>query len=712
MNLTEALNVALPDLPARSLRRAYPRLHPLIVAREHIEDGERVVHAIVSGANQMYRFTLEQWRLMQLFNGENSFDDVARLFREQTGTAYSPGDIREYASSLDEIWYASSERPNLTLAQKEAEERNRRTKKWEDITMITVGHWDPDEYLNWVHSWAKFIYTQWFTFLTLAFFAVMASIFIARWSEIGADTWKYYDFTEKGLGQIAEFWLLFCFLGFFHESAHGLTCKHFGGAVHKMGFLLYYLEPCFFVDVTDVYVYAGKWERIATSIAGIWVELIFCSAASILWWGMPVGTPAHDFAYKIILITGVGVVLINLNPLIKLDGYYILCELLGIIGLKEDSTAFVSSWLKKNIFRLPVEVEFLPRRRRWAFTLYAVASGLYSYSLLYLVVGFSYNVFRKYSPDWAFVPALLVAWLLFRSRIRTLVRFMKTIYLDKKQVLSQWARKPHALLAAAAILLFLFTPFWPETRSGRFNLEPVHKASIRALVSGEITEIMPEEAQYVDTGTTLVRMRNPELEGRAAQAAAELRLASLRATEARIRYENYARAEKERDGLAQQSAELQKEVAALEQSSPISGVVTTPHVRDLIGSYVAAGQPLLDVADVRLLKARIYLPEFEMSRVQIGAPVTLVLDSVVGRYRAPVGAIAPVSSDIEPGLLSIEKYKGMAGQNFYAVTVDLPNPDNHLCPGMAGTAKVILARQSLAGFAWRTVHEFVRRTVW
>ena len=712
MNLTEALNVALPDLPARSLRRAYPRLHPLIVAREHIEDGERVVHAIVSGANQMYRFTLEQWRLMQLFNGENSFDDVARLFREQTGTAYSPGDIREYASSLDEIWYASSERPNLTLAQKEAEERNRRTKKWEDITMITVGHWDPDEYLNWVHSWAKFIYTQWFTFLTLAFFAVMASIFIARWSEIGADTWKYYDFTEKGLGQIAEFWLLFCFLGFFHESAHGLTCKHFGGAVHKMGFLLYYLEPCFFVDVTEVYVYAGKWERIATSIAGIWVELIFCSAASILWWGMPVGTPAHDFAYKIILITGVGVVLINLNPLIKLDGYYILCELLGIIGLKEDSTAFVSSWLKKNIFRLPVEVEFLPRRRRWAFTLYAVASGLYSYSLLYLVVGFSYNVFRKYSPDWAFVPALLVAWLLFRSRIRTLVRFMKTIYLDKKQVLSQWARKPHALLAAAAILLFLFTPFWPETRSGRFNLEPVHKASIRALVSGEITEIMPEEAQYVDTGTTLVRMRNPELEGRAAQAAAELRLASLRATEARIRYENYARAEKERDGLAQQSAELQKEVAALEQSSPISGVVTTPHVRDLIGSYVAAGQPLLDVADVRLLKARIYLPEFEMSRVQIGAPVTLVLDSVVGRYRAPVGAIAPVSSDIEPGLLSIEKYKGMAGQNFYAVTVDLPNPDNHLCPGMAGTAKVILARQSLAGFAWRTVHEFVRRTVW
>jgi putative peptide zinc metalloprotease protein len=712
MNLTEALNVALPDLPARSLRRAYPRLHPLIVAREHVEDGERVVHAIVSGANQMYRFTTEQWRLLQLFNGENSFEDVARLFREQTGIAYSPNDIREYTSSLDEIWYASAERPSLTLAQKEAEERNRRTRKWEDITTIDVGHWDPDEYLSWVHSWAKFIYSRWFTLLTLAFFALMASIFIARWREIGDDTWRYYDFTEKGLGEIAEFWLLFCFLGFFHESAHGLTCKHFGGAVHRMGFLLYYLEPCFFVDVTEVYVYAGKWERIATSIAGIWVELMFCSAASILWWGTPVGTPVHDFAYKIILITGVGVVLINLNPLIKLDGYYILSELLGIIALKEDSTAFVSSWVKKNIFRLPVEVEFIPQRRRWAFTLYAVASGLYSYSLLYLLVGFSYNVFRKYSPDWAFLPALLVAWLLFRSRIRTLVRFMKTTYLDKKQLLARWVKTPRGALATAAIFLFLFAPLWPETRSGRFNLEPVHKASIRALVSGEITAVVPEESQYVDAGSTLVRMRNLELEGRAAHANAELRLASLRATDARLRYENYARAEKEREGLARQSAELRKQVVALEQKSPISGIVTTPHVRDLIGSYVAAGQPLLEVADLSLLQAWIYLPEFEMKGVQVGDPVTLVLDSAAGRHSAQVSAIAPVSSDIEPGLISMEHYKGMAGQSFYVVTVQWPNPDNRRRPGMTGTAKVILARHSPAAFAWRAVHDFVKRSVW
>jgi putative peptide zinc metalloprotease protein len=712
MNLTEALNVALPDLPARSLRRQYPRLHPLIVAREHTEDGERVVHAIVSGSNQMYRFTLDQWRLMQLFNGERSYEEVAQVFRERTGIFYSPADIREYVSGIDEIWYTSPQTPNITVAQKEAEERHRRTKKWEDITTITVGHWDPDEYLTRLHRWTGFIYTRWFTFLTLAFFAVMAAIFVARWSEIGADTWKYYDFTEKGFSEIAEFWLLFCFLGFFHESAHGLTCKHFGGAVHKMGFLLYYLEPCFFVDVTEVYVYAGKWERIATSIAGIWVELIFCVAASILWWGTPVGTPVHDLAYKIILITGVGVVLINLNPLIKLDGYYILCELVGIIGLKEDSTAFVSSWVKKNIFRLPVEVEFVPRRRRWAFTLYALASGVYSYSLLYLVVGFTYNVSRRYWPEWAFVPALLVAWLLFRSRVRALVRFMKTLYLDKKSLMLRWASGPRGILVAGAVVLLLFAPIWRETRSGRFSLEPVQKAVIHATVGGEIAAVLPKEAQLVAAGTPLVRMRNLELEGRAAHAAAEFQVASRRANEARLHYENYARAERERSSLEQQSAELAKQVADLERNSPINGVVTTPHVSDLTGSYVSAGAPLLEVADVSILRARIYLPEFEMKGVQVGETVSLSLDSMPRRQRSQVAAIAPTSSDMQPGLLAIENYKGVTGQSFYVVTALLPNQDGDLRPGMTGTAKVLLAKRSVAGFAWKAGRDFVRRTVW
>jgi len=672
-----------------------------------------VIYAIVSGANQLYRFTPQQWELMQLFNGERSYVDVANTFKARTGIYFSAESIQEYVSGLEEIWYTSPQEPNVMAAQKGAEERHKRSaKKWEDITTITVGHWDPDTYLTRLHEKINFVYSGWFTLLTLALFSVMAWIFIGHWSEIGTDTWKYYNFTEKGLGDIVEFWLLFCFLGFFHESAHGLTCKHFGGAVHKMGFLLYYLEPCFFVDVTEVYVYAGKWARIATSIAGIWVELIFCSAASIVWWGTPAGTPVHDFAYKIMLITGVGVAVINLDPLIKLDGYYILCELVGIIGLKEESTGFVSSWVKRHLFGLPVEVEFVPRRRRWLFAVYAILSGIYSYTLLYVVVSFSYNVFRKYSPEWAFVPAGFLALLIFKSRIRGVVRFMKIFYLDKKERARKWLLTPRGVFAGALSALFLFAPIWPETRTGRFNLEPVRKAAIHAAVAGQVVSVFPSEAQFVSAGDPLVRLRNLNLEGMAAQVASQLQVASLRAEQARLRYADYSRAEQERESLRQQSAQLVSQLSALQPVSPISGVVITPRPADLAGSYVEAGALLLEVADVSVLRARIYLPEFDLRDVRAGDLVSLKMDSSFEPLRARVAEVAPSASGMEAGLAPVEGYKGLTGMDFYGVTALVPNPDGQLRAGISGTAKVRIAQRSLAGLAGKQVRDFVDRKIW
>jgi putative peptide zinc metalloprotease protein len=713
MNLTEALHVALPDLPPRSARKCYPRIHPHIVAREQREDGEPVIYAIVSGANQLYRFTPEQWELVQLFNGERSYQDVSNVHRSRTGTYFSPETIQEYIGDLDEIWYTSPQEPNVMAVQKGAEERHKRaTRKWDDITTLIVGYWDPDTYLTRLHDKIEFVYSKWFTILTLAFFCCMTWIFIQGWSEIGIDTWKYYNFTEKGLGDIAEFWLLFCFLGFFHESAHGLTCKHFGGAVHKMGFLLYYLEPCFFVDVTEVYVYAGKWARIATSIAGIWVELIFCGAASIIWWGTPIGSPVHDFAYKVMLITGIGVIIINLNPLIKLDGYYILSELVGTVGLKEDSTAFVASWCKKHILRLPVEVEFVPRRKRWLFASYAIISGLYSYTLLFFVVTFAFNVFRHYSPEWAFVPAGLLALLIFKSRIRAAMRFMKTVYLDKKERARRWLVSPSALIVTVLLALLVFLPVWPETRAGRFSLEPVRKATLRAIVPGEVVSVFASEGQFVDAGVPLARLQNLDLEARAARAKSDLQLASLRATQARLRYSDYNRAERERDSMREQALQLTSQLSALQLTSPIPGIVITPRPSDITGSYVAPGALLLEIADIRVLLARIYLPEFDLNHVTTGDRVSLRMDSSFQTVPSRVIEVGSSATTLEPGLAPAEGYKGMTGVDFYSVTALVDNADGRFRIGMSGTAKIFIARRTFIVLAAKQVRDFVDRKIW
>ncbi len=715
MNLAEALNVALPDLPAPSSQRRYPRLHPNIIAREHLEEGQRMIYAIVSGYDELYRFTPLQWELTKLFDGQRSYREVADHANQHLGVQYSANDVQEFASALENIWYRPPQESNVSCARKGAEERHKRAErksKMGDLTMFIVAHWDPDKYLARLHEKTEFIYSRWFTLLTLAFFAFTAYVFFERWGEIGADTLRYYNFTEKGIGDLVEFWLLFCGLGFFHETAHGLTCKHYGGAAHKMGFLLYYLSPCFFVDVTEVYVYGGKWQRIATSFAGIWVELMFCAAATLVWWGTPLGSPVHDFAYKVMLITGVGVIIINLNPLIKLDGYYILCEMVGIVALKEEATAFLSGLVKKAVFRLPVEVEYVPRRRRPFFAIYAVLSGLYSYTLLYVVIKFCYNVLRNYSPEWAFVPAGFLAWLIFRSRIRTLGRFMKTVYLDKKESLRAWLARPRGLAFSAFVVLLLFAPLWQETRVGKFSLEPAQRATLRAQVPGQVTAVLTDEGQMVSAGSLLIQMRNLDLEQRAARVASDSRVTSARATESRLRYADYAPLERQRQSLQRQDTELAAQLATLQLASPITGMVVTPRVRDLVGSYVQAGSQVIEVQDLSGLRARIYLPEFELRGVKLGSTVTLKLLGTFAPLASQVAAIAPASSPIEEGLIPQEAYKGLVPPQFYSVTALLANPSNTLKPGMTGTAKVIIARRSLAGFAWKDLKDFVLQKVW
>ncbi|WP_433983817.1 M50 family metallopeptidase [Tunturiibacter empetritectus] len=419
MNLAEAFNAALPDLPARRSRTTSPKLDPAVVFRENIEDGKPIIVALIRGTDKIYRFGLDQWRIIELFDGIRSYEDVAAAHAELYSVAYSVDDLKEFAGGLDDadFWYKTPLEKNIALQQKLESSRHQhsnRKSKWGDISHMQFSAWDPDRYFNRIYPYSRWLYSRWFTTLTLLLFGFMVALFFANWAQIGRDTVQFYTFTEKSASDLAEFWILFLILGFFHESAHGLTCKHYGAEVHAMGFHLIYLTPAFFVDVSEAWVYANRWQRLVTIIAGIWVEMIFCAIATIVWWGTPAGSDAHDLAYKIMLLTGAAVIVVNMNPLIKLDGYYAFSEVIGFSDIKEKSTAYLSGLVRGKIFRLPVEVEYVPRRRRFGYLLYAILSGIYSYSLLYTVIRFSHNVFLKYSPDWAFLPALALAVVIFR----------------------------------------------------------------------------------------------------------------------------------------------------------------------------------------------------------------------------------------------------------------------------------------------------------
>ena len=717
MNITEALNEVLPEIPARVISRRYPRLHPDIVFKEHVRRGEAVVRAFVPGVEALFTLTPQNWQFARLFNGQRSYEEISDLYFQETGIQYSPQEVRDLADSLEaiEFWYKTPLEKNIALMQKTAEERRKlfkQKRKWGDLSMIPFPAVNPDHFLDWLHEHIAFVYTWWFTLITLVAFAFMAGIFITHWSEVGRDTLQFYNFADKTWWDVAAFWLLASVLMALHEIGHGLTCKHYGGRVAAMGFLLIYLSPAFFTDTTEGMVTGDRNQRLMISVAGVWTELMVCAIATFVWWGTALGTAVHDFAYTVILITGIGVVLINWNPLIKLDGYHMLCEILGIVDLKEASTIYVSSWVRRYVWRLPVEVPYLPKRQRLGFAAYAILSGIYSYTVLYIIARFVGNAFRNFNPEWSFIPEFATAGLIFRSRIRTLVNFMKFVYLDKKDRVRKWFTPGRSIVLAGIIVALALLPLWHETGDGRFVLEAANRAVVRNLVPGTVTTVYANEGQAVTAGARLVRLRNVALESKLARTQADYEVANALAATALLHNANLGTAVEDRERLARQTQELTAEIAKLDLRSPISGVVLTPRVGDRLGAYLVEGTELVEVADLGSVRARIYLSEHDMYKLLPNSYARLQIDGTFGLWEAPVLTVEPQSVQIPPGLLDLTKYKGLRPPNFYVADLLVANSGGHLKPGMIGSARFYGKRTSLARLAWKSAANFVGRKIW
>ena len=232
MNLTQALNVALPEIPARTMSERYPRVPPDAVFKEQPENGEPIVRVLVPSLDSVYRFTPQNWELVQLFDGRRSWAEIAALHSRNQGIEFGVDSVREFAASLESLdfWYKTAQEKNIALMQQSADERRKLLKskknKWGDLSQILFPAVNPDTFITWLYQKTAFVYSTWFTLCTLALFTFATWITVSHWSEIGRDTLQFFNFAEKSWGDLAAFWILALIAMGWHELAHGHACKH------------------------------------------------------------------------------------------------------------------------------------------------------------------------------------------------------------------------------------------------------------------------------------------------------------------------------------------------------------------------------------------------------------------------------------------------------------------------------------------------------
>ena len=125
--------------------------------------------------------------------------------------------------------------------------------------------------------------------------------------------------------------LIILFTTVIHELAHAIACIHFGGRVNKIGIMIMYLMPTFYCDVSASWSFQSKTQRIIVASAGLIAHAAQGGILFLLWHqtDVPILLFASGICYALIML--------NLLPFIKLDGYWMLAHFLGEPNLRARS---------------------------------------------------------------------------------------------------------------------------------------------------------------------------------------------------------------------------------------------------------------------------------------------------------------------------------------------------------------------------------------
>jgi len=678
-----------------------PKLREDLVAQRRVFGGEAVY--VVKDPLRLKYWTVDEFNytLLSLCDGKRELHELVECGRKML-----PGadvDFLMMKALLDgykdlHFFEDPWERNILLIERKRAWRatalRNAKLNPFE----ITLPAWNPNRFFDRVVGHLSFLFTGKAVVVYVAMFVAAMWITLANASDFALPLAELYVMKERPVIGIATLWVILFFSVVLHEFGHGLTCKHYGGGVYKIGFLLLYFNPCLYCDTTEAYFFENKRQRYLVALAGGVVDLTLASLATFVWYLTARELFVNQVAHRIAIFSGISGVLVNFNPLMKFDGYYVLSDYVEMPNLQADSFRFLGHRMRR-LFGLAHEpITYTPRQRR-VFGTYGTLSVLYVVLALTFITFFVGGWLVDRFGAVGYVPAVGFAAFISGRYIKRLVRFARFVALDKIGHLRRYG-----WLYAAAGLALLALLLWPLPRHvrGGFTLRPGQETIIRSREAGLIESVYVEEGQWVRAGTRLMTLREDRLELHAEEASAVREGAEATraaAFAARDLAETMASEADARAGAAMERY-YRSRAASTRIVAPFDGVVLTPRLDERIGASSSPGDVLCEIGDVRIMRAEVLLDEKLLGLLDDSPIVELRMWAEPGRrIEGRLTQIAPLPS---------------AGElrRLYRVLVEVDNERGELRPGMTGYARFSAGRASLAKRAAEGLARSLRAELW
>ena len=336
--------------------------------------------------------------VLEMLDGKSTLEDIKeRLQYEFPTKIVRLSDLQSLISSLYRAGMLLSDGPGQAdqLLKRDGETKQREMiGRLSNVLAIRFPGYDPERILNWLHPKFGWIFDRVGIIIWCIVAITAGSLLLANLDEFRQRLPNFYEFFSAR----NFFWLalVMAVTKIGHEIGHGLSCKHFGGECHEIGFMLLVFTPAMYCDTSDSWLLPNKWHRAFIGFAGMYVEVFLASIATFLWWFTQPGL-FNFMCLNVMFVSSVSTVIFNANPLLRYDGYYILSDILEIPNLAQKSKLAMMNALRVHCLGMrPVSQRQLPAQGHFTFIAYSIASFLYRWFVLAAIIWFVSEMFEPY----------------------------------------------------------------------------------------------------------------------------------------------------------------------------------------------------------------------------------------------------------------------------------------------------------------------------
>lgn len=374
-----------------------------------------------------------------------------------------------------------------------------------------------------------------------------------------------------------------------HELGHAAACHRYGGEVHTMGLMFMLFTPLPYMDATSSWGFRSRWQRAFVGAAGMIAELFVASIAAIYWAVSGQGA-LHALAYNIMFVASVSTIFFNANPLLRLDGYYILSDLIDIPNLHIRATAHLQYLLERYVFRYEgAESSVKERREAIELTLFGILSMIYKVVIFLGIIMFV-------ADKWFILGTVLAVVGVCTGLILPGYRAISYLFIEPRLM---QCRQRIALLSTLFVSVILgltvLLPF-PHNVYAPGIVESYPDIKVVNMVSGFVKEYLVQPGQTVVIGQPLVRLENRELDY--AIKSAEARVAEMNVRERRALGKSIADfkpVQKQLDAAQESLAELKRNESCLIVRARGNGIWIPASKESISGLWVERGRYIGDV---------------------------------------------------------------------------------------------------------------------